>query len=62
MVPLLQQWAGGGGPAPLESQSHLERCVAYSPLREGKDVELNLQDKCNYFLELSMEGKSKKLN
>ena len=52
----------GGGPAPLESQSHLERCVAYSHLREGKDVELNYKDKCKYFIELSLERQKNKWN
>ena len=52
----------GGGPAPLESQSHLERCVAYSHLREGKEVELNYKDKCKYFIELSLERQKNKWN
>ena len=44
-----------GGPAPQESQRHLEQCVAYSHLRVGKDVELNFEDKVTYFLELGVE-------
>ena len=50
----------GGGPAPLESQSHLEQCMAYSHLRAGKDVELNFEDKCKYFMELSIEREKRK--
>ena len=45
----------GGGPAPHESQSHLEQCVAYSHLREGKDLEGNFEHKTKYFRELSLE-------
>ena len=52
----------GGGPAPLESQSHLELCVAYSHLREGKDLELSFKDKCKYFVELSEERNRRKWN
>ena len=44
-----------GCSAPLESQRHLELCVAYSHLRVGKDVELCFEDKVRYFLELSLE-------
>ena len=51
-----------GGPAPLESQSHLEVCVAYSHLRVAKDVELNFKDKTKYFIELSVEREKRKWN
>ena len=37
------------------SQSHLEQCVAYSHLREGKDLEGNFEHKTKYFRELSLE-------
>ena len=50
----------GGGPAPPESQRHLEQCVAYSHLRVGKDVELNFEDKVEYFLELTVERDKQK--
>ena len=43
----------GGGPAPTESQGHLELCLAYSEMRVGRDVELCFEDKVNYFMELS---------
>ena len=43
----------GGGPAPVESQGHLEVCLAYSHLRVGRDVELCQEDKVHYFMELS---------
>ena len=49
-----------GGSAPHESQSHLERCVAYSHLRVGKDVELVFEDKVKYFQELSVERDQRK--
>ena len=52
----------GGGPAPLESQSHLELCVAYSHLREGKDLEYSFKDKTKYFMELSVERDKQKWN
>ena len=52
----------GGGPAPLESQCHLEQCVAYSHLREGKDLEYSFKDKTKYFMELSVERDRQKWN
>ena len=52
----------GGGPAPQESQAHLEQCVAYTHLREDKDVELCFKDKCKYFMELSVEREKRKWN
>ena len=49
-----------GGPAPLESQSHLEQCVAYSHIREGKNVKESFEDKTKYFMELSEERERRK--
>ena len=50
----------GGAPTPSESQQHLQQCVAYSHLREGKDVELSFDDRVKYFMELSVERDKQK--
>ena len=50
----------GGTPTPPESQHHLQQCLAYSQLREGKDVELSFEDRVNYFMELSVERDKQK--
>ena len=50
----------GGGPAPVESQGHLEVCAAYSHLRVGRDVELCLEDRVRYFMELIVEREKQK--
>ena len=50
----------GGGPAPTESQGHLELCLAYSEMRVGRDVELCFEDKVNYFMELSSKREKEK--
>ena len=34
-----------GGPAPVETQQHLEICKAFRHLRKGRDVENNFSDK-----------------
>ena len=49
-----------GGPSPMESQGHLEVCVAYSHLRVVKDVELCQEDKVRYIMELSVECEKRK--
>ena len=46
--------------APLESQGHIELCLAYSYLRVGRDVELCQEDKVRYFVELSVERERRK--
>ena len=51
----------GGDPAPVESQGHLEVCLAYSHLRVGRDVELCQEDKVRYFMELSGKREKEKL-
>ena len=43
----------GGTTDPVESQGHLEVCLAYSHLRVGRVGELCLEDKVRYFLVLS---------
>ena len=50
----------GGTTAPVESQGHLELCPAYTELRVGRDVELSLEDKVRYFLELSVKREKEK--
>ena len=50
----------GGGPAPVESQGHLEVRAAYSHLRVGRDVELCLEDRVRYFMELIVEREKQK--
>ena len=50
----------GGGPAPVESQGHLEQCIAYSHLRVGRDVELCMEDQVRYFMELIVEREKQK--
>ena len=50
----------GGVRAPVESQGHLEVCLAYSHLRVGRDVELCQEDKVRYFVELSAERERRK--
>ena len=44
----------------MESQGHLELCMAYSELRVGRDVELCQEDKGRYFLELSAKRDKEK--
>ena len=50
----------GGGPAPVESQGHLEVCAAYSHLTVGRDVELCMEDRVRYFMELIVEREKQK--
>jgi hypothetical protein len=50
----------GGGPAPAESQGHLQVCLAYSHLRVGRDVELCEEDRVKYFMELTVEREKQK--
>ena len=50
----------GGGPAPVESEGHLEVCAAYSHLRVGRDVELCMEDRVRYIMELIVEREKQK--
>ena len=36
----------------MESQKHLKICLAFANLRVGKDLELNVDDRVKYFMEL----------
>ena len=46
----------------MESQSHLEECVANGHLREGKNMEYSFFDKIKNFMELSVKRERRKGN
>ena len=49
-----------GGPAPVESQQHLETCKAYLNLQEGRDMENNFEDMVKFSMHIMVERTKKK--
>ena len=49
-----------GGPAPVESQQHIEICEAFRHLRKDRDIENSFSDKVKYFMDVMVERTKQK--